>query len=54
MDGKAKGQGSRTLYPRETPWCMAKSRTLAEPLELVQFDITLWTQLFALDARTRS
>ena len=54
MDGKARGQGSRTLYPREMPWCMAKSRTLAEPLELVQFDTTLWTQLFALDARARS
>jgi hypothetical protein len=26
---------------------MAKSRTLADPIELVQFDTTLWNKLLA-------
>jgi len=34
--GVAQGQGSRTLYCAELPFCMAKSRTTVE-----QFDITL-------------
>ena len=46
-DGKARGHGSRTIYPRELPFCMAKSRTLADPVELVQFDMTLWNKLLA-------
>jgi len=45
--GKAQGQGSRTIYPQEMPWCMAKSRALTEQIELVQYDTSLWTQLFA-------
>jgi len=44
--GKAQGRGTRTIYPQEMPWCMAKSRTLADPVELVQFDTTLWNKLF--------
>ncbi len=43
---KAQGHGTRTIYPREMPWCMAKSRSLADQIELVQFDMTLWQQLF--------
>lgn len=35
-EGKAKGQGSRTLYTAELPFCMAKSRTTSD-----QFDVTL-------------
>lgn len=35
---KAKGQGTRTLYCNERPFCMAKSRTTSE-----QFDIELGT-----------
>jgi len=46
-NGKAQGHGSRTIYPTEMPWCMAKSRTLADPVELVQFDTTLWNKLLA-------
>jgi hypothetical protein len=46
-NGKAQGQGTRTVYPQEMPWCMAKSRCLAEQIELVQFDTTLWKKLFA-------
>ena len=42
---KAQGHGTRTIYPREMPWCMAKSRTLADPMELIQFETTLWTEL---------
>lgn len=42
---KAQGHGSRTIWPREMPWCMAKSRTLADPVELVQFDTTPWNKL---------
>jgi len=46
-NGKAQGHGSRTIYPTEMPWCMAKSRALADPVELVQFDTTLWNKLLA-------
>lgn len=49
-NGKAQGHGSRTIYPTEMPWCMAKSRTLADPVELVQFDTTLWNKLLANQA----
>jgi hypothetical protein len=35
-DGKAQGSGTRTLYTAELPFCMAKSRTTNE-----QIDITL-------------
>jgi hypothetical protein len=45
-DGKAKGSGTRTIYPNELPHCMAKSRTLSQPLQLNKFDLTLWPQLF--------
>ncbi len=43
--GKATGSGTRTVYPRELPFCMAKSRTLAEPVELLPGDTTLWDRL---------
>ena len=43
---KAQGSGTRTIYPQELPFCMAKSRSLAEQIELVQFDTTLWDNLF--------
>lgn len=48
--GKAQGQGSRTICPQEMPWCMAKSRSLTEQIELMQFDTTLWNKLFAPEA----
>ena len=50
-DGVAKGHGSRTIYPQETAWCMAKSRSLADQIALTQFDTTLWTQLLADQAK---
>jgi hypothetical protein len=44
-DGKGKGSGGRTIYPIELPHCMAKSRTLSQPLPLTKFDLSLWNQL---------
>ena len=44
-EGKGRGSGTRTIYPCELPHCMAKSRTIADPLPLTKFDRTLWTQL---------
>lgn len=45
-DGIAQGGGSRTIYPRERPFCMAKSRTLADPIQFEQGNNLLWTTLF--------
>ena len=45
-DGKGSGSGTRTVYPNELPHCMAKSRTLSQPLPLAKFDLTLWNTLF--------
>ena len=46
-DGKGDPRtgSTRTIYPVERPHCMAKSRTLCEPLALKKFDATLWTNL---------
>lgn len=46
-DGKAKGSGSRTCYPTETPFCMAKSRRLADPMVVQQGSAAVWDTLFA-------
>jgi len=35
-DGKGQGSGTRTLYPIELPHCMAKSRTLREPVPIYE------------------
>ena len=45
-DGVGRSKGSRTLYPSEQPWCMAKSRTISKELVLQKFDSTLWNTLF--------
>ena len=47
--GKGSGKGSRTIYPNELPHCMAKSRTLDEPLVLEQQSTELWERLFGTD-----
>jgi len=44
-DRKGKGSGTRTIYPSELPHCMAKSRTISEPMPLVKYDRTLWQTL---------
>lgn len=41
-DGRATGKGTRTIYPVEQPFCMAKSRTLREPIMYTENDNTLW------------
>jgi len=50
-DGKASGCGSRTIYPNELPHCMAKSRTLDEPLELEYRSAELWEKLFGTNSK---
>jgi hypothetical protein len=44
-EGKAQGCGSRTVYPQEQPHCMAKSRTLKQPLVYQPGDDSLWKSL---------
>ena len=44
-DGKGRGGGTRTIWPCEQPHCMAKSRTLSDPLPYERHDRTLWQQL---------
>jgi len=44
--GKAKGGGSRTLYPQESPTFIAKSRLLRDPVPIVEGDPAVWNQLF--------
>lgn len=43
--GKGIGSGTRTVYPSELAHCMAKSRTIADPISLTKFDQSLWNQL---------
>jgi|WetSurMetagenome_2_1015567.scaffolds.fasta_scaffold94728_2 hypothetical protein len=45
-DGKAKGSGTRTIYPAELPTHWAKSRLLSDPIPYTRHDATLWQQLF--------
>ena len=44
-DGKAKGHGSRTIYPVELPHCMAKSRLLDAAMPYERHSTTFWDQL---------
>lgn len=46
-DGKAKGSGSRTVYPFELPTWWAKSRKLANPIPYYQGDAEVWRQMFS-------
>ena len=46
-DGKAKGAGTRTIYPQERPTHWAKSRKLRDPIEYKDGGLELWTALFA-------
>jgi hypothetical protein len=43
--GKGRGSGTRTLWPCEFPHCMAKSRTLADPMPVTKGVYDLWTTL---------
>jgi len=44
-DGKGKGSGTRTLYRAETPACMAKSRTGADPIPLGTDGAAVWAEI---------
>lgn len=44
--GKGRGEGTRTIYPIETPACMAKSRLLDEPILFGRDSADLWDRLF--------
>ena len=44
-DGKGIGNGSRTLYPREMPYCMAKSRTMSEPISYNDNAEEIWSRI---------
>lgn len=43
-DGKGKGDGTRTIYPCERPFCMAKSRTTQTPIPIVE-GVEVWGQI---------
>lgn len=45
-DGKADGQGTRTIYPCEMPTHWAKSRTLRDTIEYRDGSAALWKKLF--------
>lgn len=44
-DGKGKGSGTRTIYPSELPHCMAKSRTVSDPIELKRNGPSPWATI---------
>lgn len=44
-DGKAKGQGTRTIYPTERPTYWAKSRSLRDPIPCEEGSDDVWQQL---------
>jgi hypothetical protein len=43
--GKGQGSGTRTLYRAETPACMAKSRTGADPIPLGTDGAAVWAEI---------
>jgi hypothetical protein len=49
-DGKAKGSGTRTIYPMPMPTWWAKSRSLSRPIPYPKGDVTLWRQLLGIEA----
>lgn len=44
-DGKAKGSGTRCIYPTETPAWWAKSRFLSSPIVYTKGSSEVWSQL---------
>lgn len=46
----ATGGGSRTIYPRELAWCMAKSRTIQDPVVYEEGSSLLWELVFGSEA----
>jgi len=48
--GKGRGSGTRTVWPCELPHCMAKSRTMSDPVALVEGDETIWNAILGRNA----
>jgi hypothetical protein len=48
-DGKAKGCGTRTIFPTEMPTHVAKSRTLADAIAFPKDSSELWDKLFSIN-----
>lgn len=46
-NGVAQGSGSRTIYTSERPWCMAKSRTIADTVVYEEGSHAFWELMFA-------
>ncbi len=44
-DKKARGSGTRTIYPMEMPHCMAKTRSLTETIDYEPGSVALWDVL---------
>jgi len=42
-DGKGTGTSTRTIYPVELPFCMAKSRVANVAIALTKNDASVWT-----------
>lgn len=53
-EGKGRGSGSRTLYPTETPFAMAKSRRLSQPMVIQGGNAELWNLLMGGENVKRS
>jgi len=47
VDGKARGSGTRTIYPTEMPTHWAKSRKLMNPVPYLKDDPEIWKQIFS-------
>lgn len=45
-EGKGKGTGTRTIWPVERPDHVAKSRSIAEPVQFLEGDGSIWSQVF--------
>lgn len=47
VEGKGRGVGTRTIYPAELPFCMAKSRTCQTPFAVEQVGADdIWSAVF--------
>lgn len=52
-DNKARGSGTRTIYPLEMPHCMAKTRSLTETIDYEPGSTELWNRL-GIDTATQN
>lgn len=47
-NGKGMGCGSRTIYAKEMPYCMAKSRTISDPMPYENNANEIWNQILGV------